>query len=129
VPILRSERVATRFIVLPLVMLTIVASIRFNDYLRRIRQTIKFKIAAIVGIAIMTFGFIDHSFLWSVVRLERIFRNRTVDLSVPAVIHVEDGSYRLLLLVSSGISVSTAIFLIYLATRYRRTTRRSSSRA
>ena len=91
VPVLRSERVATRFIVLPIIMLIIVASIRFNDYLRRIRQTIKFKIAAIVGIAIMTFGFIDHSFLWSVVRLERIFRNRTVDLSVPAVIHVEDG--------------------------------------
>jgi hypothetical protein len=118
-PVLRSERVATRFIVLPLVMLVILASIRFNDYLSRTRQTLKFKIAVLVGAALTTLGFIDHSFLWSVVRLERIFRSRTVDLSVPAVIHVEDGSYRGLLLASSLISVATAIFLLYLAMRYR----------
>jgi hypothetical protein len=118
-PLLRSERVATRFIVLPLILLTILASIRFNDFLRRTKQTIKFKIAAIVGVALMTLGFVDQSFLWSVVRLERVFGSRTVDLSVPDIIHIEDGSYKSLLLVSSVISAASIVLLLYLALRYR----------
>jgi hypothetical protein len=118
-PLLRSERVATRFVVLPLILLVVLASIRFNAVANRIKRGIKFKIAAIVGVALMSLGFVDHSYLWSVVRLERIFRSKTTNLSVPAIISIEDGSYKTLLLVSAIISALGVIFLLYLGARYR----------
>ena len=118
-PLLRSERVATRFAVLPLVLLIVLASIRFSDVLRRAKRSIKFKVAAIVGVALTTLGFVDHSYLWSVVRLERIFRSRTPNLSVPDIITVPDNPYRMLLLVSSIVSAAGIVFLLYLAFRYR----------
>lgn len=118
-PLLRSERVATRFVVLPLILLAILASIRFNDVLNRAKRGIKFKIAAIVGIAVMSLGFVDHSYLWSVVRLERVFRSRTPDLSVPDIITIQDGFYKTLLLVSALISAVGVAFLLYLVVRYR----------
>jgi len=83
-PLLRSERVATRFIVLPLILLAVLASVRLSDVLGKFRQSVKFKVAAIVAIAVTALGFVDHSFLWSVGRLGRIFSRRTPDLSVPA---------------------------------------------
>jgi hypothetical protein len=119
-PLLRSERVATRFIVLPLILLIILASLRLNAVLQGIRQTVKLKIAAIVGIAVMSLGFVDHSYLWSVVRLERIFRNRTVDLVVPDIISIRDPSYKSLLMVSSVVSAVSVVLLLYLALRRRR---------
>jgi hypothetical protein len=120
IPLLRSERVATRFIVLPLILLIILASLRLNAVLQGIRQTVKLKIAAIVGIAVMSLGFVDHSYLWSVVRLERIFRNRAVDLVAPDIITIRDPSYKSLLMVSSVVSAASMIVLLYLALRRRR---------
>ncbi len=118
-PLLRSERVATRFIVLPFIMLVVLASIRFSDVLRRGRLSLKLKIAAIAGVALITLGFVDHSYLWSVARLERVFRSKTPDLSVPAIITVQDSPYKTLLLVSSIVSAAGIAFLLYLVFRYR----------
>jgi hypothetical protein len=119
IPLLRSERVATRFVVLPLVLLVFIASIRFNDVLLRAKRSVKFKVAAIVGVALMILGFVDHSYLWSVARLERVFKSRTPDLSVPDIITVQDSSYKTLVLVSSIISAAGIAFLLYLLFRYR----------
>jgi hypothetical protein len=118
-PLLRSERVATRFAVLPLILLIVLASIRFNDVLRRAKRSIEFKVAAIIGVALITLGFVDHSYLWSVVRLERIFRSRTPNLSVPDIITMQDNPYKMLLLVSSIVSAAGIVFLLYLVFRYR----------
>jgi hypothetical protein len=118
-PLLRTERVATRFIVLPLLLLVVLASIRFNDVIRRASHTIKVKITAIVAVALMSLAFVDHSYLWSVVRLERLSRNRTMDLSIPGIITVKDSSYMTLLWASAAVSAVTAAFLIYLALRRR----------
>lgn len=119
-PLLRSERVATRFIVLPLILLAVLAAIRLSEVLRKSGQSVKFRIAAIVAIAITALGFVDHSFLWSVPRLERVFSSRTPDLSVPNIITLPDGSYKTLLAVSSIISAAGIVFLLYLLFRYRK---------
>jgi hypothetical protein len=118
-PLLRSERVATRFAVLPLMFLVVIASIRFSSVLEKIRQAVKFKVAAVAGVALVALGFVDHSFLWSVARLERIFRSRTPDLSVPDIITMQDGSYRTLLAVSAIVSCAGIVLLLYLLFRYR----------
>jgi hypothetical protein len=117
-PLLRSERVATRFIVLPLLLVTLLATIRFNDYLKRTGLTIKTKIAAIVGVALMILGFVDHSYLWSVVRLDRIFRDKAVDLSVPDIITIQDTGYKSLILFSAILSAAGVGLLVYLLLRY-----------
>jgi hypothetical protein len=125
-PLLRSERVATRFAVLPLVLLIILAAIRFSDVLRRVKQSIKIKVAAVVGVALITLGFVDHSYLWSVARLERVFRSRTPDLSVPGIITIQDSPYKTILLASAIVSAAGIVFLLYLAFRYRAATRQSN---
>lgn len=118
-PLFRSERVATRFAVLPLILLVVLAAIRLSDILRKVKQSVRFKVAAIAGVALAALGFVDHSFLWSVVRLERVFRSRTPDLSVPDIITVQDSPYKTLLMVSSIVSAAGIVFLLYLVFRYR----------
>lgn len=118
-PLLRSERVATRFIVLPLLLLALLATIRFNDYLRKTGLTVKTAIAAIVGLALMILGFVDHSYLWSVARLERVFRNKSVELSVPDITVTQDAGYKSLILFSAVISAAGVGLLVYLLIRYR----------
>jgi hypothetical protein len=118
-PILKSERVATRFIVLPLILLITLASVRFNDLLERIKQTVKLRIAAVVGIALVSLGFLDHSYLWSVARLERVFKGQGVVPSVPVIVTMRDVSYETILAVSAIVSAVGIAGLLYLAVRYR----------
>ena len=125
VPLLTSERVATRFIIIPVIFLTFLAAIRLGRCLESVRKTLKLYVAAIVGLAVMGLSFVDHSYLWSVVRLERVYKDRMVDLTVPGIITMEDGQYKALLVLSGAISLATIVLLVYLGTRWRRTSRKT----
>jgi hypothetical protein len=125
-PLLGSERVATRFIIIPVVFLIFLAAIRLDRYLEPVRKTLKFYVAAIVGLAVMALSFVDHSYLWSVVRLERIYKDRIVDLTAPGTITMQDDGYRLLLLMSTIISLAAVALLVYLGIRWRTTPGKST---
>jgi hypothetical protein len=68
---------------------------------------------------------VDHSFIWSVARLQRIYRDKVVDLSVPEVIEVADGSYKNMLMLGVIISLASLAVLAYLALRRRKPSRAS----
>ena len=119
IPLLRSERVATRFLALPLVILIFISAVRFDRVLRGLRHTVKLRIVSVAGLVVMALGFTDHSYLWSVTRLERIYRNRVVDLTIPEVLSRPDATYKMLLWTSMGISIAAIVILVTLA--YRRT--------
>ena len=119
VPLLGAERVATRFIILPFLMLALLSTIRLEGILKGLRRTFAFTFGAVGVILVMALGFVDHSFLWSVVRLERIYRNRAVDLTIPEVISRQDSVYKGLLWVSAAISVAAIAGSLYFTLRRR----------
>jgi hypothetical protein len=119
IPLLRSERVAARFLALPLVILIFISTIRFDRVQRGLRQNLKVRILSIAGLVVMSLGFVDHSYLWSVTRLEQIYRNRVVDLTIPKVLSQHDAPYKILLWTSTAVSVAAIVILVTLA--YRRT--------
>ena len=72
-------------------------------------------------VSLMSLGFIDHSYLWSVARLERIHAKRVVDLTIPALISRSDPHYKGLLWISLVITLITVVLLVRsLATRRRK---------
>lgn len=122
-PLLRSERVATRFIIIPVVFLVFIAAVRLERVLRKTGRSAKFYVASIIGLAVMALSFVDHSFIWSVARLQRIYRDKVVDLSIPKIIAVEDSSYTGMLLLGGIMSMASLAALAYLALRRRRPSR------
>jgi hypothetical protein len=124
-PLIRSQRVATRFILIPVVFLVFMAAIRMQKVLGAGRRSVKFYAVSIIGLAVMALSFVDHSFIWSVARLQRIYRDKVVDLSVPEVIEVADGSYKSMLMLGVIISLTSLAVLAYLALRRRKPSRAS----
>ncbi len=118
-PLLRSERVATRFIILPLVFLVFIAAVRLEGALKGIERSLRFYAVAILGLAVMALSFVDHSFIWSVFRLERIYRDKAADYAVPGIITLADSQYMNMLLIGGIISVAAFAALICLGVRRR----------
>jgi hypothetical protein len=120
IPFLSTERVATRFIILPLLLLVFLSAVRLEGMLRSVKRTFRFGFITVGAILVMALGFVDHSFLWSVARLERIYANRAIDLSIPDVIRRPDPVYINLLWVSAAVSIAAIAVSLYLAVRQRR---------
>jgi hypothetical protein len=119
IPLLSAERVATRFVIIPLLVLAVLSVIRLESILKGLKQTFGFRFVTVGAILVMALGFVDHSFLWSVTRLERIYSSRVVDLTIPDVIGRPDAVYRNLLLVSAVISIAAIAASLYFALRRR----------
>jgi hypothetical protein len=125
-PLIRSQRVAARFIIIPVVFLVFIAAIRMQRVLGTARRPVRFYVAAIIGLAVMALSFVDHSFIWSVARLQRIYRDKVVDFSIPDIIRVEDSSYTSMLVLGGIISLASLVVLVYLALRRRKSSQAGS---
>jgi hypothetical protein len=117
-PLLRSERVATRFVVLPVIALALVSALRLEKVLRRIGRGGKTSAVGIAALAAMALAYLDHSFLWSVSRLERITQLK-VEPPVPGLIVRDDPGYKLIVTVSILITAAGLIALAYMLLRSR----------
>ncbi len=119
-PPLRIERVATRFVLVPVAVLALISAIRMEQVLRRYAKTFKLKFIAIGALVVMGLSFVDHSFLWSVPHLERVFKDRLKDTITPAITTRPDGVYQAIVVVSALASLAALIVVCYLASRYLR---------
>ena len=113
IPLLRSERVATRFVLLPVITLALLSSLRLDRLLRRAGRNAKAWAVSIAALAAMALAFLDHSFLWSVSRLERITQLK-VEPPVPGLITRDDPGYKLTVVVSILITVAGLATLAYM---------------
>jgi len=68
---------------------------------------------------VMALGFLDHSFLWSTARLDRMFATKGGELTVPSILSEPDGLYKTVVAVSLGITLVALAGLVYLAVRLR----------
>ena len=126
IPLLRSERVATRFVLLPVITLALLASLRLEKVLAGVGKGVKTWVAGMAALAAMALAFLDHSFLWSVSRLERITPLKA-EPPVPGLITRDDPGYKLVVVVSILITVAGLGALAYmlLAPRLKRLAQRA----
>jgi hypothetical protein len=118
IPLIRSERVATRFVLLPVVTLALLSALRLEKVLGRIGKGVKTWAVGIAALAVMALAFLDHSFLWSVSRLERITQLKG-EPPVPGLIVRDDPGYKLIVVVSILITAVGLIGLAYMLIRSR----------
>jgi hypothetical protein len=118
IPLLRGERVATRFAVLPVVTLALLSSFRISRVLRRVRMGVKAWGLGIAALAAMALAFLDHSFLWSVVRLERVAQLKA-EPPVPGLIVRDDPGYKLMVVIGMVITVAGLLVVAYTMIRAR----------
>lgn len=71
VPLVGSERVATRFLIVPLVMLIVVAAIRMSDSRARFASSVPARILVVVGLVQVLFSLLTHSLVWRLAELEK----------------------------------------------------------
>ncbi|MFZ1947685.1 MAG: hypothetical protein WAW06_09065 [bacterium] len=119
IPLLKSERVAMRFIVVPLVVLTVLSAIRMGPTLARIGRGFKFRFVAVGALVLTALSFLDHSYLWSVGRLGRQFASKDVDLTIPPIQSQADGFYKTMVVASIAVSAAAVVAAIYAAVRLR----------
>jgi hypothetical protein len=118
IPLLRSERVATRFVLLPVVALALVSALRLERTLARIGRSARVWVVGIVTLAVMALSFLDHSFLWSVARLERVTPLK-VEPPVPGLITRDDPGYKFIVVTGIAITLAGVIALAYTSLRPR----------
>jgi hypothetical protein len=119
-PPLKIERVATRFVLVPVAMLAFISAIRLEQVLRGYARTFKLRFIEIAALAVMGLSFVDHSFLWSVPHLERVFRDRLKDTLMPTITTHPDGAYQAVVVASALASLAALVAVCYLAARTKR---------
>jgi len=112
IPLLRGERVATRFVVLPVVILALLSSFRISRVLKRAGMSLRAWVFGIAALAAMALAFLDHSFLWSVARLERTTQLK-VEPPVPGLITRDDAGYKLMVVAGMLITFAGLIAFAY----------------
>jgi hypothetical protein len=118
IPLLRSERVATRFVILPVIGLALLSSLRLERLLKRAGRSLRVWVISIAALATMALGFLDHSFLWSVGRLERITELKA-EPPVPGLIVRDDPGYKLVVVLSLAVTIAGLAAVAYMLLRPR----------
>ncbi len=117
IPLLDSERVSSRFFILPLVALIILGSISLQKYLElRGRRNISERIFSLGLIALLVQDLFQHSRLWRVANMNKMFTSTPVYIQ-STVIHHADPLY--FDVVAAGV-VITSLTLIGLVILWRR---------
>ena len=116
-PFLNSERVTSRFIIIPVVMLLTLAVIRMARVLEKVRLGLRGTV--LVGIALVEtcFSLLTHSSFWAIAGLERKPETHWHPLQQAAIVRVSDPVYTWSVVIASGISLVALIAWGYLVLR------------
>lgn len=117
IPILSSQRVSTRFFVLALVVMVILAGIGMQRYLNNGRPIRQVRIAFLAGFLILLNDIWQHEKLWRVAHLSDMFPAREVDLGLAYVANHPDPPYMTALAAGLVISIFSLLFLGWMAVR------------
>ncbi len=118
IPLLRGERVATRFVLLPVMTLALLSSFRLARMLERVGGDIKVRILGVATLAAMALAFLDHSYLWSVKRLERVTSLKAPPPVVSLMVR-DDPGYKLTVVIGLAITLAALAALAYTLLRSR----------
>ena len=110
IPLIQVERIPSRFLILPLLGLLILALIKFQAFWNARKPNVFLKVAFWVGLCLLALELFDHMHLWQIETLEQRFPNTT--LYVPGIIkNASDSLYIQLIHVSFWVSVLAVVSL------------------
>lgn len=120
IPLLSGERVSSRFMVLPLVMLVVVAIMRFQRELDEKKPGPRVQIVLLGLLLLLAHDLWQHLKLWQVSNLNTIFTSIPFDPSLHQAGNHPDPAYTTALIAGAVISVLVFAFLIFKASRERK---------
>jgi hypothetical protein len=119
IPLLDSERISSRFFILPLAVLIILGSIQLQEALvKRGNRSITEWIFSLGLLILLVHDLFQHSRIWRVSNLYQLFTSTPVDIH-SIIIHHSDSLYFGSIAAGAAITVLTFIVLLYLVMRER----------
>jgi hypothetical protein len=113
VPLLNSERVTSRFIVIPFVLLLVIAAIRMQKILESMNLGFKGHLLLGVGVLEMWRSLLTHAAVWSVPRLELEPTSYWHELTTATVVEAPDRAYFVSLYLGAAVSVFALVLWSY----------------
>jgi hypothetical protein len=109
-PLMAAERVSSRFMVIPFVILLVVAGTSMERYVRLMQWNLGKQLAALLGVGVIAHDLLQHARLWRVSNMSQLFDVTPVDIRAEVLLR-NDPSYIAALLGGLGVGVLTLIFL------------------
>lgn len=117
VPLADSERISSRFLVLPLVALILMAGFNFQEYLsEKGRRSPSERIFGLGLLILMAHDLFQHSRIWRVTNMYKLFPSTPVDIRANVINH-PDPVYITALSAGAAATVLTLITLLILSLR------------
>lgn len=120
IPLFAGERVTSRFLIVPVVVLLIVGVIAFQRFLDQRRMKPLEQIILLVVAALLGHDLLQHMRMWRIRYLDTltdVFPKFPVDLSLHQVANHPDPLYTSLIVVGAVISAAALAFLIFMSLR------------
>ncbi|MEX2030867.1 MAG: hypothetical protein WD906_07845 [Anaerolineales bacterium] len=128
IPILSSQRVATRHFIVPMMLLALLGSIDLSRRLRAPAPRAAIHLAAVGLLAFLANDVWQHANAWRVSRMPVLFQAFDVDLSLAIVANHPDPPYTAALILGLSVSLVSLGFLVGLTLRERFRERRARSK-
>ena len=120
IPLLTAERVSSRFIILPFVVVIIIAALNLQRWLDRPGVGFVPRLALVALLAITAANLAQHLRAWKVTAAAQGFPFTDVDLSIKTVSNHPDPQYFLVVGIGAGLTTLVGAFLLAMAWRERR---------
>jgi hypothetical protein len=119
IPLADTERVSSRFIIVPVVILIVLAGTALERFLRSRKWELGTRLAALLILGITAHDLLQHARLWRVENMGTLFSSTPVDIRAE-VITQTDPVYLGALLIGLAISACTLLFLRLMSRREQR---------
>jgi ABC-type nickel/cobalt efflux system permease component RcnA len=122
IPFADSQRAPTRFIIVPIVFLIILASIQFQNWIKDWNNDRWMeKMAVLIGLAFIGYDLFEHSRAWRLSNLTTKVLERYTDIIQVTLVAHPDSRYILAIIIGLALTVLSFIALAVLAYREKRT--------
>jgi hypothetical protein len=112
IPLLTGERVSSRMVIIPFLVVLLIATVYFQRALKSDRLSRVFRVTTVVLMLVTVYDLWQHMRAWRVTTAVNAFPFTPVDLSIKVVGNHPDAPYFRLIAIGALISLATAIFLI-----------------
>ncbi|MDD5369658.1 MAG: hypothetical protein PHQ40_11265, partial [Anaerolineaceae bacterium] len=122
-PLINAERVSSRMVILPFLVVSLFAAVNFQAFLDQAGQLLEVQLGSLGALLYFGRDLLRHFLAWQVTQVSAVFPYTRVDLARNLVGNHADPPYTNVLMVGLLITVATGVFL-FLAVRHELRTKR-----
>jgi hypothetical protein len=112
IPFLSSQRVSSRLFILPLVFITFLSLVNFEEFNSRRELSRSWVVVLLSSAVLLSQDLWQHIKLWRITNMEGLFPPRELDLSLDVVANYPDPQYLFMLIAGLCISVFSLLVII-----------------